>query len=157
MDKKIKNGILFICLNQSFGEKVAKAFADSISLHFANCRDLIEYDLFNSGEVLSQCGEEYYLMREKKVIKMACSYEDTIMFANYDIFSHNKEIFSKCSTLIYLKLSKKLLSDDDKINRLAFDIRDKELEKNTDITVNIKSLKEKNALKEIISVLGGIK
>lgn len=154
MNSKLKSSILFICLNESFGKLVSKSLAESLSMHFADCKELIEYDLFNSGEVMSQCGEEYYLMREKKVIKMACGYENSLMFCGYDIFNHNREIFNKFSTKVYLNLPKKLLSGKDKINLMAFETHDADLEKEADFVVNLKKLNEKYALKEIYRVLG---
>ena len=157
MNRKLKNSILFVCLNEPFGKSVSKSLAQSLSMHFADCKDLIEYDLFNSGEVLTQCGEEYYLMREQKVIKMTCNYENTLMFCGYDIFNHNQKTFEKYSTIVYLKLSKKLLSSEDKINIIAYEERNNELEKKADVIVNLKRLNEKSALKEICNVLGELK
>lgn len=154
---KLKNSILFVCLNESFGKNVSKLLAQSLSMHFADCKELIEYDLFNSGEVLNQCGEEYYLMREEKVIKMTCGYENTLMFCGYDIFNHNKTVFDKCCTKVYLKLPKRLLSSEDKINIIAYDEHDKDLENGCDVVVNLKKNSEKYALKEIYTVLGELK
>ena len=155
MKENIKDKILFVCLDEKFGEEVSRAFADSLNLHFANCKELIEYDLFNSGAVLSQCGEDYYLMREKKVIESTCSYEESVMFSNYDIYSHNKEIFSKYSTKIYLNLPKKLLSNDETINKLDFDMRDKVLKYESDFIINSKK-KVDATLNEIYKILRGI-
>ena len=156
MKENIKDKILFVCLDERFGEEVSRTFADSLTLHFANCKELIEYDLFNSGEVLSQCGEDYYLMREKKVIKSTCGYENTVMFANYDIYYHNREVFSKYSTKVYLKIAKKALSKQETLNKLDFETRNAELEKNSDFVVSLKNLSVKGAIKEIYKVLGGI-
>lgn len=156
MDSKIKSSILFVCLNESFGKEICKDLAESLLMHFADCKELVEYDLFNSGELLSQFGEEYYLMREKKVIKMTCSYENSLMFSNYDIFNHNKDIFSQKATKVYLKLPKKLLPENDKINLIAYETHDEELKKNCDLIINIKKLTKKSALKEIIRVLGDL-
>ena len=157
MKSKLKNSILLICLNESFGKSLSKSFADSLSMHFADCKELVEYDLFNSGQILSECGKDYYLMREKKVVMMTCGYENTVMFADYDIFNHNKEVFNNRSTTVFLKVPKQCLTEKDMISLLAFDIRDSELEKECDITVNIKKLNEKSALNEIYRVLGELK
>ena len=157
MKTNLKNGILFICLNEEFGREVTKTLAEVLSLHFADCKELIEYDLFSSGDVLKQCGVDYYLKREKKVIKMVCGYEDTLMFAGFDIFNHNDEIFSKYSTKVYLKLPKKLLSSEEILNKIAYEDRDKDLENRCDITITLKNLNKKTAIKEICKVLGALK
>lgn len=156
MEKALKSSILFICLNEIFGKDVCRELAETLSMHFADCKALVEYDLFNSGEVLSQCGEEYYLMREKKVIKMACSYDDSLMFSNYDIFNHNRNTFDKNSTMVYLRIPKKSLHEDDKINLVAYDVHDEDLKNSCDITVDLKKLSKKSAIKEIIHVLGDL-
>ena len=156
MKKNYKDKLVLVCLDEKFGEMITKNFADSLNLHFANCRELIEYDLFNSGEVLTHCGEEYYLMREKKVIKSACGYENAVMFSSYDIYFHNKEIFGRECTKIYLKLPKKSLSSEESVNKLDFDARDSFLENECDIIIKLKNLSHKNAIKEIFKVLGGI-
>ena len=157
MTKELKNSILFVCLNDSFGKSLSQRFAEALSMHFVDTKELIEYDLFNSEAVLKNCGEEYYLMRERRVVKMACSYENTVIFASYDIFNHNQDIFQKSCTKVYLRLSKKNLSNLDKLSFLAFDSRDGELAKKCDVVVGLKSLNEKAALKEIYNVLGDIK
>ena len=154
--KELKDKLLFICLDEKIGESVSKAFADSLNMHFACCKDLIEYDLFNSQAVYKECGEEYYLMREKKVAKMACGYENSVMFATYDIYLHSKEVFDKLSTKIYIKIPEKLISNEYPISKLNYTERDDDLEKNSDFIITVKKLNEKTILKEIYKILGGI-
>lgn len=152
----LKDKILFICLDEKLGENVSRIFADSLNMHYASCRDLIEYDLFNSQAVFKECGEEYYLMREKKVAKMACGYENSIMFATYDIYLHSRDVFDKLSTKIYIKIPEKLLSSEYPINKMNYTERDEDLTKNTDFIVSVKRLNEKSIVKEIYKILGGI-
>ena len=156
MKTDLKNQIVFICLNEEFGREVSKELADTLSMHFADCKELIEYDLFNSGEVLKQCGEEYYLKREQKVIKMICSYENSLMFVGYDIFNHNVDTFKRYATRVYLRLPEKLLSKKDVLNGIAYESRDNDLLKNVDAVVNLKKLNSKMAIKEIYKTLGAL-
>ena len=156
MEAQFKSSILLVCLNEDFGRSVSKKFAEGLSMHFADCKELVEYDLFNSGQILNQCGKDYYLMREKKVIMMACGYENTLMFSGYDLFNHSREVFKLRSTIVYLRLSKNLLTEKDKIDILAFDMRNSDLEKESDVIVDIKKLNQSHALKEIYKVLGAI-
>ena len=155
--EELKDKILFICLDEKLGECVSREFAESLSMHFANCRELIEYDLFNSQAVFSQCGEEYYLMRERKVAKMACGYENSVMFASYDIYHHSKEIFDKFATKIYIKIPEKQLSNEYTISKLNYTERDDELSACANFTVNAKRINSKSILKEIYKILGGIR
>ncbi len=155
--EELKEKILFICLDEKLGESVSKEFADNLSMHFANCRELIEYDLFNSQAVFSQCGEEYYLMRERKVAKMACGYENSVMFATYDIYHHSKEIFDKFATKIYIKIPEKQLSNEYTISKLNYTERDEELKASANFVVEVKRANTKLILKEIYKILGGIK
>ena len=157
MNEKIKTNILFLCLDEKFGEDVSKTVAEDFSMHFAKVKELVEYDLFDSGEVLAKCGEEYYLEREQKVVRSICSYENALFFSNYDIFTHNKNEFLLNCTVVYLKIPKKLLSGKEVVNRLSFDIKDKELQDIAYITVELKNLNKRTAIKEIYGVLGEIK
>ena len=157
MNEKIKGNILFLCLDENFGDEVSKSIAEDFSMYFASVKQLVEYDLFDSGEILAKCGEEYYLQRERNVVDVICNYENTLMFSNYDIFNYNKERFLSSCTVVYLKLPKKLLSKKEVINRLSFDSKDKELEAVAYITVELKNLNKKLAIKEIYKALGEIK
>jgi len=156
MEQKVKNNILFIALDEKFGEDVSKSIADDLSMHYAGAKALINYDLFNSSEVLTQCGESYYLQREKVVIKSICNYDNTLIFTNYDIFIHNKETFSKDSMIIYLRLPKRLLSKEEKINIIAFESRDEELINKTDMCADLRTTDRKAAMRIIYRYLGGL-
>lgn len=155
MKRGFKSNILVVCLDQKFGVEVAKAFADTVSMLFADCKDLIEYDLFDSKQVLSQCGQEYYDMREKQVVKHVCQYENALIFSSYDLFVHNREEFLKNSTLFYIRLPQKALPESETISRLAYEDRDENLSKVSDVIVNIKRANTKLAMKEIFKMLGG--
>lgn len=155
--EELKDKILFICLDEKLGEDVSKSFADSLNMHYANCRELIEYDLFNSQAVYNECGEEYYLMRERKVAKMTCGYENSVMFANYDIYQHSKEIFDKLSTKIYIKIPEKTLSNEYPFSKMNYIERDEDLSASADFIIHARRVNEKAILREIYKVLGGIK
>ncbi len=156
MNKSYKNNLLFVCLNEKFGETISKSFASELSLHFGNCKELIEYDLFNSGEIIKQFGQEYYLKKEKKVIETICNYENMLIFTNFDIFFHNILTFKKYCLIIYLNIPKKLLSSKDVVNKLAYEGRKADLIKDANLVVNIQSLNEKEAIKQIYKILGGL-
>ena len=157
MNENLKNNILFLCLDEKFGADVSKSVAEDFLMYFANVKELVEYDLFDSGEILAKCGEEYYLQREQNVVQTICDYDNALLFSNYDIFNYNKEAFLSNCLVVYLKIPKKLLSKEEVINRLSFDIKDKELESVAYITVELKNLNKKLAIKEIYRMLGEIK
>ncbi len=156
MEKKIKSKILFVCLNDAFGKEISQNFAQSINFNLLVCKEMIEYDLFNSGDILKQLGVEYYNKRERDVVKNMCSFENVLMLCNYDNFFKNKDIFTQSATIIYLKFPKRFLQKDDFINKLAFDGRNSDLSKIADFVIDLKSLNQKSAQKQILLVLGGI-
>lgn len=155
MEKEIKSNITLVCLNEKFGEELSKLFADTVNMHFANCKEVVEYDLFDSQGVINQCGEEYYRQREAQVVRYTCKYENTLIFANYDLFAHNSDEFKKQTTVIYIKLPQRSLGKVDKINQLAFVDHDENMGKLCDIQIEVKRADVRSAMKEIYRVLGG--
>lgn len=134
---KFGTSILILCLNKEFGKALSSQLANILGMHYADCKEIIEYDLFDSGAILQKCGIEYLNKREKSVVKDISNYENSLIFVEYDIYKTNQKIFDKVHPQIYLRCSRRKLQKDDVINDLAFEERDAFLKENCDLTVDI--------------------
>ena len=67
--KKLGSSILVLCLNESVGSGLSKELADFLGLHFANAKQIVEYDLFDSEDMIKKCGMAYFKKREKSSLK----------------------------------------------------------------------------------------
>lgn len=152
MKDKILN-IVLISLDSCFVKNVSQIIASMLDIHFADCKELVEYDLIDSGTILKNCGIDYLKEREGVALKRALDFENTILSCDYDLFKNNKRLFSK-NLVCYLKLPQKDIGEKDVINRLAFLSHDEFLEKNCDKVCTLKSKNVKQAVKKTIEVLG---
>lgn len=135
--KKMGSSILIASLNQGGGAKLAEKLADALSLHFADCKEIIEYDLFDSEAILDKCGIAYLEKREKSVMKNIAIYENSVIFIDYDLFKNNHVIFKNMHPFIYLAFKKSKLTKADAINKLAYDERDAFLREQADLVVEV--------------------
>lgn len=151
--KKLGSSILVFCLNENVGSGLSKGLADFLGLHFANAKQIVEYDLFDSDEMIKKCGMAYFKKREKSSLKGLSNFEDSVIFLNYDLFVNNQSLFKKISPKIYIKLPKrKLDKQKDVVSVLAYEERDKLLEEKADLSVEV-SGENKSALNKIIKEL----
>ena len=77
---KLGTSILIVSLNKEIGNVLSSQLANVLSMHFADCKELIEYDLFDSGAILEKCGIEYLTKREKSVVRGIATYEKSVIF-----------------------------------------------------------------------------
>ena len=141
--KEYKQSILIVCLNSNIGQEVAHTLADNLNMLFANCRDIVNYEVFDSKSVIEKCGLEYFQKKEQSAIKHISKYENSVIFVDYEYFLKGYNYFINNCNFVYIKIKKKQLSVDDDINFLAFEERDKELEQNCEFVVTVKSNTEK--------------
>lgn len=136
---KYKQGILVVCMKDREGQEVAKLLADSLCMLYASCKELVDYEVFDTKAVIDKCGMEYFEEKEKKAIKNVSKYENCVIFVDYEYFFKGYDYFKENSTVLYLKIRKKDLSKEfDVVNLLAFEERDAELEKKADLKVDFK-------------------
>lgn len=135
--EKLGTSILIICLDEEVGNKLSQQFADILGLHYACCKEIIEYDLFDSGAILQKCGAEYLAKREAAVMKDISHYEDSVIFINFDLYQNNLAMFEKLHPSIYLSLPKRKLSAKEAVNAIAYDNRNAFLKEKCDLTIEI--------------------
>lgn len=146
---KLGTSILIVSLNKEIGNVLSSQLANVLSMHFADCKELIEYDLFDSGAILEKCGIEYLTKREKSVVRDIATYENSVIFVEYDIYKNNYELLNKISPSIYLKFPKRKLAKTEPISELDFEQRDKFLQTSCDLTIEVASA-GKSAFAKII-------
>lgn len=121
--------IVIISLADEFGSKTSEIVAGDLDMFFLKLDDYVDYNLFNSDEVLSRCGIEYFKKQEKKILNNAIEFLNTLYYTSYELFINNREIFAKFECeYIYIALSliqlKELKEKSFSINNIAFQDRD---------------------------------
>ncbi len=150
--KKLSDSILIVSLNEIEGKSLAQDLANTLNLHYASCKEILEYDLFDSGAILEKCGIAYLNKREKSIMKDISMYENSLIFISYDLLQNNLRIFEKIYPKIFLKFPKRKLSKNDTINLIAYEERNSFLSKFCDLSVEVSSSSKSNLskiLKEI--------
>ncbi len=137
--KVFKQSILIVCLNDKMGQEVGINLADSLNMLYANCKDIVDYEVFDAKSVIEKCGQEYFEKKEKSAIKHIARYENAVIYVDYDYFFKGREYFEKNCNFIFLRVKKKQLQKGDEINTISFEERDLELEKNCEFIVPLKN------------------
>lgn len=149
-EKTLKN-IVVVSLDEKFAKNVAKALADMLEMYFADCKELIAYDLINPEEVLQKCGLEYFKKREKGVVSNCADYENTVISVSYDLFKEYNELFNN-SYVVYLELPKLKLKEPP--SKIAYQSRDEFLKNNADMMLSFDRKAVLSAAKQIVCRLG---
>ena len=149
-EKTLKN-IVVVSLDEKFAKNVAKALADMLEMYFADCKELIAYDLINPEEVLQKCGLEYFKKREKGVVSNCADYENTVISVSYDLFKEYTKLFNN-SYIVYLELPKLRLKEPP--SKLAYQSRDEFLKDNADMMLSFDRKVVLSAAKQIVCRLG---
>ncbi len=102
----MKSNICIVCLNKTFAKVVAKHFADSMEMFYADVDDLIEYDLIDIAKAERVCGVEYISKIERNQVKNVCSYDNTCYTLNYTMLNDksNFDLINKTSLIIFINL-----------------------------------------------------
>ncbi len=149
-DKEAIN-IMIVSLNYDFSKKICENLAQKMDMQYADCYDLIVYDLIRPNEVLDKCGIEYFKRRERDVLKRCVDYYNTVLTMNYELFKDNYTIFNK-SLIIYL-----LLPEDkvDKVtNKIVYENRNTFLCAHSDKVIKLQEFEIEKSVKKIIEILG---
>lgn len=139
--------ILLISLDEKFAKNVALQLANSLDMFIADTKELIEYDLSDSKEVLKTCGLEYLKKRERKVVVKVSQYENTILTIGIDLFKDYYECFEN-SFIIYIGRKQKYITKT--INKIEYENYDEFIKEKADITVNIDKSSANNATQIIM-------
>lgn len=141
--KKFKESILVVSLSTKTGKEVAHNLADKLGMLYASCKDIVDYEVFDSKAVIEKCGVDYFKKKEDGAIKHIAKYENCVIFVDYDYFVRGYNYFIKNCNFVFIKVKKKNLEQDETINSLAFEEREKELEEKSEFVVTAKSSVEK--------------
>ena len=150
-DNQCPINVIMVSLDEKFCKKVAKSLSDRLSMFFADCKEMVEYDLINPKEVLEKCGLEYFKKRERAVINNCSQYQNTVVSIDADVFLENTDLFDK-SLIIYLRLDKTKVSLI--VNRLSFEGYDEHLQDNADISLKLDNKITAETVKKIIRIMG---
>lgn len=147
----IYRNILIVSLDSKFCKDVARELANELDMFYADCKELIVYDLINPKEILEKCGFEYLKKREKSVIKNCAEYENTVISINFNLYKEYYKLFA--STIIfYLELPKLKLKET--TNKIAYQSRDEFLSKFCNVKLSFERKSKLNATNQIIEKLG---
>ena len=146
--------IVLVCLDGKLCRSVSEKLSEKLDMFFADLKAYIEYDLMDTKAVLETCGIEYFDEREFMASANFPKFSNSVLTVDFDLFKKNRKAFTKQSLIIYLKLAKKLINKAETVNILAFDSHDKYLEKESNLTIEIKHTAVTKAVKEIINFLG---
>lgn len=121
--------IVIISLADDFGSKTSEVVANDIGMFFLKLDDYVDYNLYDSEEVLLRCGIEYFKKQEKKILCTAFEFINTLYYCSYNLFINNREIFSKFECeYVYIALTLDQLNELKEkslsINSIAFQDRD---------------------------------
>ena len=164
----MKTNITFICLLENFSKNIGKLLCEKLDMFFVNVEDMIEFELGDTEHILdvlgNREGKRYMKDIETKVVKRIASFENTLVCARPATLFGNKNYdrFKKTSYFVYLQISPKYLSKvaeetkdiiDEKMLTVAFTEKDKMFVDSADMVVNCSTLKEKRAVKKIMSTI----
>lgn len=164
----MKTNITFICLLPNYSRNVGKMLCDKLDMYFADVEDMLDFELGDMEHILSVLGDKegkkYLRETEARVIKRIASFENTLVCVDpTKLFSNrNFERLQKTCYMVYLQISPKNLvsqaeESKDIINEkallTAFSDRDKIYVEKSDILVNCSDLKEKKAVKKVVSAI----
>lgn len=148
--------IILVCLDGNFGRLISEELSGKLDMFFADLKAYIEYDLLDSKEVLEVCGVEYFQKREYSAAKHFARFTSSILTVDFDLFKQNRSAFTNNSFIVYLKLPKKALDKNETTNIIAFDAHDIYLQKECDLTIELKNKTKSKSIKEIITKLGEV-
>lgn len=126
--KSTPDSLILICLNVDFGRIVAKRLAVSLDKVFVDGYEVIERDLLERQVKKKDCNLEYLAWQEQECIKNCSKNENSIIYLTFELYKRNKDTL-KGIHVYYLQLPILELSDNDKLNRIAYSYRNEYLMK----------------------------
>ena len=164
----MKTNITLICLLDAFNKNIGKLLCDKLDMFFVDVEDMIEFELGDTNHILSVLGDKegkkYMKETEAKVVKRIASFENTLVCVKpKTLFSNrNYDRLKKSNYIVYLQISPKYLSKiaeeskdiiDEKLLTVAFTEKDKMYVDSSDMVVNCSTMKEKKAVKKVLSTI----
>lgn len=107
----MKTNLVVVSLIDSMTKQVASKLANDFDLYFADINDILEYNLFNAGDIEKNCGLEYLNKLKQKTIKEIGSYENTLISISNNLFiaDDNAQNLKKYGTVVFLNYSKQII------------------------------------------------
>lgn len=150
MDKNI----VILGLNYEYNTNVGKLLSDNLGMFFLDFKEYVEYSLFSTKDILEKCGKEYLMEQEKKCVKSASEFENTVICMPYSyFFDENANKLYENAQKVYVYFSKNKLknntNDTTPVDVIAFDDRDEQLKNECDIKVTVGNKKIDTVCNEI--------
>lgn len=146
---KNKNLIL-LSLNARVGREVSARLAKELGLAFVDLREKLTEQLAEIGMLLGEFDAQSLAVQERETLVQVIAKIAQVIFVDYELYINNKELFSS-ETKLYLKVAKDKLDEADKINKLAFESRDRKLNSTCKV-VSYENVTK--AISEIKQILG---
>lgn len=153
-EEKKPINIVFVALDSKLANNVSSMVSEKLGMFFSDSKDYIEYDLYDSKAVLNNCGVDYLKDRETKALKNLLSFHNLVVNCNFDLFKHNRKVFTNKSLICYLKIPQNALQKSEVVNKLSYLSHDEYLSKNCDVQIELKSSNINVAVKRTLEVLG---
>jgi len=157
----LKTNIVLVSLCNDMTKFVSKRLAKKMEMYYLDTDELLEYNLQNERDIKKLCGEQYLNKLKKKVLSNIFDYDSSLIYLPFALFleNDNAENLKKNSNIVYLSLGKEdlksllmadktTLDNDEKVELIAFDIRNEFCKKNCDVCVKLSSPNFENAFEK---------
>lgn len=156
----MEKNITVICLVNGFKKRIAKALADELDMMYADCNDVMEFNLINT-DMINIVGQDYFDKNESKTLEMLCGYENTVLTINFSTLNKKNNInaINNSCLIVYLKMKfdlfvelnkMEVLGTLNKINEIAFKDRDALMTNISDVQVDIDEIDSQTVIKNIL-------
>lgn len=159
----MKTNIACVCFVEDFNKAISKMISDHLDLYYADVNDYLEFNMVNASEVISKCGVDYLEKLENDCVSSVASFENALISIEPRLYikQKNAQALAKSSVVVYIKLDKKIFENytaklkknkKEELQALSivFEDYDKLCVNNCDIVVEVKSLNEKFAFKQVL-------
>ena len=140
---------IFVCLDDAYCKAITKMLSSRLEMPLFDCKEETTNNIVKSGIIFTDFSPEDFEKIEMETIKEGCKFN--ILKLSYDEFRLFKE---KGFHTFYLKLPKKDLSQNEKLNILNYGVRNKFLVQNCEYVVDIEERDISNTISKIIEILG---
>ncbi|MBP3431649.1 MAG: hypothetical protein J6K39_02215 [Clostridia bacterium] len=156
MDREY-NKIVIISLCDNHTKLWAEKLSQTLGMIFCDTKDLIEYELIDKKAVEELCTKEYLEHAETRVLKHIASFTNVVVSINYDYLIHNFNILKEEGLVVFLKLPRNFIQENGStVDAISYENRTKELEKLSNVTINLRKTDADFVCDKIIKTLGGI-
>lgn len=108
----MKTNLVIVSLIDSKTKKIAEQLANDLDLYFADINDILDYNLYNAGDIEKNCGLEYLNKLKQKTIREISSYENTLISISNNLFvaDNNAQNLNKYGTVVFINYSKQTIN-----------------------------------------------